>query len=112
MAMNAISWLLREFRVSWGTNSPVPWCGRPILVVDKKRNDIAAKRAVIKEIEQFWDKNFIKHYVPQTHRPLVKRRPSTTRNIPRFPENDPKRWNMVAEPLGPETQFRPLSLSP
>ncbi|KAF1998555.1 hypothetical protein P154DRAFT_564701 [Amniculicola lignicola CBS 123094] len=56
------------------------------------KNDMKAKIAVIKEIESFWGRGFIKRYIPQCHRPLVKRPPGTTRNIPRFHEEDPKKW--------------------
>ncbi|KAF2259477.1 hypothetical protein CC78DRAFT_548251 [Lojkania enalia] len=56
------------------------------------KNDMNAKKEVIKEIEGFWGKNFIRKYIPQKHRILVKRPPGTGRNIPRFPENDPRKW--------------------
>ncbi|KAL5117304.1 hypothetical protein ACEQ8H_004749 [Pleosporales sp. CAS-2024a] len=37
------------------------------------KNDVGAKREVIREIQGYWGKGFIKAYIPQCHRPLVKR---------------------------------------
>ncbi|KAF2735879.1 hypothetical protein EJ04DRAFT_182999 [Polyplosphaeria fusca] len=56
------------------------------------KNDLGAKKEVIKEIEGFWGKGFIRKFIPQQHRPLTKRPKGTTRAIPRYPENDPKKW--------------------
>ena len=47
---------------------PSAWAAKPIM-----KNDMKAKKAVIKEIEHLWGKSFIKHYIPKCHRPLVKR---------------------------------------
>jgi hypothetical protein len=35
------------------------------------KNDMKAKKALIKEIEGYWGKQFIKTYIPRCHRPLV-----------------------------------------
>jgi hypothetical protein len=35
------------------------------------KNDMKAKKALIKEIEGYWGRHFIKTYIPRCHRPLV-----------------------------------------
>jgi hypothetical protein len=35
------------------------------------KNDIKAKKGVVKEIESYWGKGFIKSHIPKCHRPLV-----------------------------------------
>ncbi|KAI4909218.1 hypothetical protein J4E90_007915 [Alternaria incomplexa] len=65
--------------------SPLPTRPRPIL-----KNDLKAKKAVIKSIEGFWGKNWVKTYIPKCHRPLFKN--GTKRNYNRAHENDPMKW--------------------
>ncbi|KAI4606816.1 hypothetical protein J4E80_009895 [Alternaria sp. BMP 0032] len=82
--------------------SPLPTRPRPIL-----KNDLVAKKAVIKSIESYWGKNWVKNYIPKCHRPLVSTHtpPSyfpptntpqykngTKRNYNRAHENDPMKW--------------------
>ena len=82
--------------------SPLPTRPRPIL-----KNDLKAKKAVIKSIEGFWGKNWVKNYIPKCHRPLVSTHPlpyyfpptnitqfknGTKRNYNRAHENDPMKW--------------------
>jgi hypothetical protein len=66
---------------------PTAWAAKPIM-----KNDMKAKKAVIKEIEHLWGKNFIKHYIPKCHRPLVKRGKHSKRSMYRSHETDPKKW--------------------
>lgn len=66
---------------------PRPWASKPIM-----KNDMAAKKEVIREIESFWGKGFIKAYIPKCHRPLVKRGKGGKRAIYRDHETDPKKW--------------------
>ncbi|KAI4639296.1 uncharacterized protein J4E78_010981 [Alternaria triticimaculans] len=65
--------------------SPLPTRPRPIL-----KNDLVAKKAVIKSIESFWGKNWVKTHIPKCHRPLYKN--GTKRNYNRAHENDPMKW--------------------
>ncbi|KAI4924459.1 uncharacterized protein J4E92_007540 [Alternaria infectoria] len=82
--------------------SPLPARPRPIL-----KNDLVAKKAVIKSIESYWGKNWVKTHIPKCHRPLVSTHtpphyfPSTNtpqykngtkRNYNRAHENDPMKW--------------------
>ncbi|KAI4643136.1 hypothetical protein J4E93_007205 [Alternaria ventricosa] len=82
--------------------SPLPARPRPIL-----KNDLVAKKAVIKSIESYWGKNWVKTHIPKCHRPLVSTHtlPSyspptntpqykngTKRNYNRAHENDPMKW--------------------
>ncbi|KAI4606975.1 hypothetical protein J4E83_009730 [Alternaria metachromatica] len=82
--------------------SPLPTRPRPIL-----KNDLVAKKAVIKSIESYWGKNWVKTHIPKCHRPLVSTHtppssfPSTNtpqykngtkRNYNRAHENDPMKW--------------------
>jgi hypothetical protein len=57
-----------------------------------KKADLAAKKAVIREIESYWGKSFIQAFIPKCHRPLVKRGQSGKRSACRSHENDPKKW--------------------
>ena len=66
---------------------PRPWASKPI-----KKNDMEAKKEVIREIERYWGKGFIKAYVPKCHRPLVKRGKGGKRAMYRDHETDPKKW--------------------
>ncbi|KAF2124069.1 hypothetical protein P153DRAFT_143805 [Dothidotthia symphoricarpi CBS 119687] len=66
---------------------PRPWAAKPIM-----KNDMVAKMEVIREIEGFWGKNFIKSYIPQCHRPLVKRGKKGKRSFHREHETNPKNW--------------------
>lgn len=66
---------------------PRPWASKPI-----KKNDMVAKMEVIREIERYWGKGFIRAYVPKCHRPLVKRGKGGKRAIYRDHETDPKKW--------------------
>ncbi|KAI4660711.1 uncharacterized protein J4E79_005279 [Alternaria viburni] len=65
--------------------SPLPTRPRPIL-----KNDLVAKKAVIKSIEGYWGKNWVKTHIPKCHRPLYKN--GTKRNYNRAHENDPMKW--------------------
>ncbi|KAJ4371859.1 hypothetical protein N0V86_008413 [Didymella sp. IMI 355093] len=66
---------------------PRPWASKPI-----KKNDMVAKLEVIREIEQYWGKGFIRAYLPKCHRPLVKKGKGGKRAIYRDHETDPKKW--------------------
>ncbi|KZM27267.1 hypothetical protein ST47_g1579 [Ascochyta rabiei] len=66
---------------------PRPWASKPIM-----KNDMAAKKEVIREIEVYWGKGFIKAYIPKCHRPLVKRGKRGKRVMYRDHESDPKKW--------------------
>ncbi|KAJ4322347.1 hypothetical protein N0V94_002456 [Neodidymelliopsis sp. IMI 364377] len=66
---------------------PRPYASKPIM-----KNDMAAKIEVIREIESFWGKGFIKSYIPKCHRPLVKRGKTGKRAMYREHETDPKKW--------------------
>ncbi|KAH6629073.1 hypothetical protein C7974DRAFT_412898 [Boeremia exigua] len=67
---------------------PRPWASKPI-----KKNDMEAKKEVIREIEQYWGKGFIRAYVPKCHRPLMKRGDKGgKRTMYRDHEADPKKW--------------------
>ncbi|KAI4616131.1 uncharacterized protein J4E87_008866 [Alternaria ethzedia] len=65
--------------------SPLPTRPRPIL-----KNDLVAKKAVIKSIESYWGKNWVKTHIPKCHRPLYKN--GSKRNYNRAHENDPMKW--------------------
>jgi hypothetical protein len=66
---------------------PKAWAPKPIM-----KNDMKAKKRVIREIEGFWGRGFIKAYIPKCHRPLVKRGSGTKRTAYREHETDPKNW--------------------
>ncbi|KAF2849600.1 hypothetical protein T440DRAFT_426776 [Plenodomus tracheiphilus IPT5] len=66
---------------------PQPWASKPIM-----KNDMVAKKAVIREIECYWGKGFIRSYIPKCHRPLVKRGAHGKRPMNRAHETDPKKW--------------------
>ncbi|KAF2624477.1 hypothetical protein BU25DRAFT_476108 [Macroventuria anomochaeta] len=66
---------------------PRPWASKPIM-----KNDMVAKMEVIREIEKYWGKGFIKAYIPKCHRPLVKRGKGGKRAMYRDHETDPKKW--------------------
>lgn len=66
---------------------PVPWASKPIM-----KNDMKAKNAVIREIEGYWGKGFIRSYIPKCHSPLVKRGKHGKRAMYRDHETDPKKW--------------------
>lgn len=66
---------------------PRPWASKPI-----KKNDMEAKKEVIREIERYWGKGFIRAYIPKCHRPLVKRGKGGKRAMYRDHETDPKKW--------------------
>jgi hypothetical protein len=66
---------------------PKAWAPKPIMKNDKK-----AKKRVIREIEGFWGRGFIKAYIPKCHRPLVKRGSGIKRTAYREHETDPKNW--------------------
>ncbi|CAO2647677.1 Nn.00g085990.m01.CDS01 [Neocucurbitaria sp. VM-36] len=68
-------------------SGPRAWAAKPIM-----KNDMVAKKAVIREIESYWGKGFIKSYVPKCHRPLVKRGKLGKRSVYREHETDPKKW--------------------
>jgi hypothetical protein len=63
---------------------PRAWAAKPIM-----KNDMKAKKEVIREIEGFWGQGFIKAYIPKCHRPLVK---GSKRLASREHETDPKNW--------------------
>jgi hypothetical protein len=63
---------------------PSAWAAKPIM-----KNDMKAKKAVVKEIEHLWGKSFIKHYIPKCHRPLLKRDKHSKRSMYRSHETDP-----------------------
>jgi hypothetical protein len=56
------------------------------------KNDMKAKQAVVREIEGFWGRGFIKTYIPKCHRPLTKRGNGGKRSIYRKHEMDPMKW--------------------
>ncbi|KAH9879549.1 hypothetical protein IAQ61_001367 [Plenodomus lingam] len=66
---------------------PQPWASKPIM-----KNDMVAKKAVIREIESYWGKSFIRSYIPKCHRPLVKRGADGKRPAYRAHETNPKKW--------------------
>ncbi|KAH8722915.1 hypothetical protein GQ44DRAFT_828555 [Phaeosphaeriaceae sp. PMI808] len=66
---------------------PRPWAAKPIM-----KNDLQAKKEVIREIESYWGKSFIKSYIPKCHRPLVKRGKGGKRSIYRDHETNPRNW--------------------
>lgn len=66
---------------------PRPWASKPIM-----KNDMVAKKEVIREIECYWGKGFIRAYIPKCHRPLVKRGKGGKRAMYRDHETDPKKW--------------------
>lgn len=66
---------------------PRPWASKPIM-----KNDMVAKKEVIREIESYWGKGFIKAYIPKCHRPLVKRGKGGKRAMYRDHETDLKKW--------------------
>jgi hypothetical protein len=63
---------------------PRAWAAKPIM-----KNDMKAKKEVIREIESFWGRGFIKAYIPKCHRPLVK---GSKRTGHRAHETNPKNW--------------------
>ncbi|KAF1911948.1 hypothetical protein BDU57DRAFT_551546 [Ampelomyces quisqualis] len=66
---------------------PRAWAAKPIM-----KNDLKAKMEVVREIEGFWGRGFIKSYIPKCHRPLVKRNGGSKRSIYREHETSPKNW--------------------
>ncbi|KAH7069716.1 hypothetical protein BKA63DRAFT_579910 [Paraphoma chrysanthemicola] len=68
-------------------SGPSAWVTKPIM-----KNDMKAKLQVIREIESYWGKNFIKAYIPKCHRPLVKRGKGVKRVNNRSREMNPKSW--------------------
>jgi hypothetical protein len=56
------------------------------------KNDMTAKKELIREIEAIWGKGFIKAWIPKCHRPLVKRGMAGTRGSHREHESNPKNW--------------------
>ncbi|KAJ4377963.1 hypothetical protein N0V83_000793 [Neocucurbitaria cava] len=68
-------------------SGPRAWAPKPI-----KKNDMVAKKAVIREIESHWGKGFITSFIPKVHRPLVKRGTLGKRSHYRQHETDPKKW--------------------
>lgn len=60
--------------------------GKPV-----SKNDMQAKRQIIREIETHWGEGFIKRYIPKCHRPLAKPR-NGKRSIYRTYESDPDNW--------------------
>lgn len=66
---------------------PIAWASKPIL-----KNDMNAKKAVIREIETYWGKSFIKSYIPKCHRPLIKGEKKAKRTTMRGYETDPVKW--------------------
>jgi hypothetical protein len=66
---------------------PRAWATKPIM-----KNDMEAKKEVIREIEGFWGRGFIRAYIPKCHRPLVKRGNGSKRTGYREHETDPKNW--------------------
>ncbi|KAH7074278.1 hypothetical protein FB567DRAFT_611228 [Paraphoma chrysanthemicola] len=66
---------------------PSAWAAKPIM-----KNDMKAKLQVIREIESYWGKGFIKAYIPKCHLPLVKRGKGVKRVNNRSREMDPKNW--------------------
>ncbi|KAF2029832.1 hypothetical protein EK21DRAFT_100901 [Setomelanomma holmii] len=66
---------------------PRAWASKPIM-----KNDIKAKMEVIREIESYWGKGFIKTCIPKCHRPLVKRGAGSKRVHTRSHETNPKNW--------------------
>ncbi|KAH4919169.1 hypothetical protein HBI17_067930 [Parastagonospora nodorum] len=65
---------------------PRAWAAKPIM-----KNDMKAKREVIREIQGYWGQGFIKAYIPKCHRPLVKRGIGNKRSY-REHETDPRNW--------------------
>jgi hypothetical protein len=66
---------------------PRAWAAKPIM-----KNDMKAKKEVIREIQSYWGKGFIKACIPKCHRPLVKRGNSNKRSSYREHETNPKNW--------------------
>jgi hypothetical protein len=66
---------------------PRAWAAKPIM-----KNDMKAKMEIIREIESFWGRGFIKSYIPRCHRPLLKRNGGSKRSVYRQHENNPKNW--------------------
>lgn len=66
---------------------PRPYASKPIA-----KNDMVAKKELIREIEKLWGKGFIKAYIPKCHRPLVKRGKGGKRAMYRDHETDPIKW--------------------
>jgi hypothetical protein len=56
------------------------------------KNDLQAKKLIIRQIEGHWGKDFIKNYIPKVHRPLVKRKKGKARTHNRKHEDDPMKW--------------------
>lgn len=56
------------------------------------KNDIQAKKLIIRQIEAHWGKDFIKNFIPKVHRPLVKRKKGKARTHNRKHEDDPMKW--------------------
>ncbi|KAF2279711.1 uncharacterized protein EI97DRAFT_455920 [Westerdykella ornata] len=57
-----------------------------------KKDDARAKKALIRQIEGHWGKDFIKNYIPKYHRPLQKRKKGKPRTHNRKSEDDPMKW--------------------
>jgi hypothetical protein len=66
---------------------PKAWAPKPIM-----KNDRKAKKMLIREIEGYWGRGFIKAYVPKCHRPLVKRGSGGKRSAYREHETNPMEW--------------------
>ena len=66
---------------------PRSWASKPIM-----KNDMVAKKALIREIESYWGKDFIRSYVPKCHRPLAKGSKQDKRSAHRARETDPEKW--------------------
>ncbi|KAI4950218.1 hypothetical protein J4E91_004874 [Alternaria rosae] len=64
---------------------PTPSKPRPVM-----KNDLKAKKVVIKGIESYWGKNWVRNYIPKCHRPLFKN--GQIRIYTRAHENDPMKW--------------------
>ncbi|CAI6331724.1 unnamed protein product [Periconia digitata] len=64
---------------------------QPISAKPVSKNDMQAKIQLIREIEKYWGKDFIRTYIPKCHRPLTKRK-NGKRSMYRVHETDPKNW--------------------
>lgn len=80
------------------------------------KNDTVAKKALIREIEGHWGKDFIKTYIPKIHRPLAKRKKGQSRVFNRRPEDNAVKWHpsvlksvlMVAKKSDDRAQLKKL----
>lgn len=57
-----------------------------------KKDDARAKKALIRQIEGHWGKDFIKNFIPKYHRPLQKRKKGKPKTSNRKSEDDPMKW--------------------